>query len=66
MFAEVNSQISGLYLGESTLKAAAADALLGGGKRVRAVLALLWCETISGDHNAAIPSVAYELAHASP
>jgi geranylgeranyl diphosphate synthase type I len=62
----VNSQISGLYLGESTLQAASADALLSGGKRVRAVLALLWCETISGDHTPALPlAVAYELAHAS-
>ncbi len=37
-----------------------------GGKRVRAVLALLWCEAFSGDHKRAIPiAVAYELAHAT-
>lgn len=39
---------------------------MNGGKRVRAVLALLWCEAISGDYTAAIPvAVAYELAHAA-
>lgn len=39
---------------------------LSGGKRVRAVLALLWCEAISGDYRDALPlSVAYELAHAA-
>lgn len=37
-----------------------------GGKRIRAVLALLWCEAISGDYAAAVPvAVAYELAHAA-
>ncbi|MDA4135464.1 MAG: polyprenyl synthetase family protein [Thaumarchaeota archaeon] len=39
---------------------------LSGGKRVRAVLALLWCEGVSGDYRTAIPvAVAYELAHAA-
>jgi len=39
---------------------------LSGGKRVRAVLALLWCEYVSGDHEPAIPvATAYELAHAA-
>jgi geranylgeranyl pyrophosphate synthase len=43
-----------------------ADALSTGGKRVRATLALLWCEVNSGDYRPAIPlAVAYELAHAS-
>jgi len=33
---------------------------------VRAVLALVWCEAISGDSDAAVPvAVAYELAHAA-
>ncbi len=48
------------------LERAVHDAVSAGGKRVRAVLALLWCEAFSGDHTPAIPlAVAYELAHAS-
>lgn len=51
---------------ETTLELAARDALFTGGKRVRAILALLWCEVYSGDPYPAIPlAVAYELAHAS-
>ena len=68
----IDSQLSELYLGRpqssgaTTLQRAAADALSTGGKRVRAVLALLWCEAFSGDYRRAIPvAVAYELAHAS-
>lgn len=39
---------------------------LSGGKRVRAVLALIWCEAVSGDSEVAVPvAVAYELAHAA-
>ena len=39
---------------------------LSGGKRVRATLALVWCEAVSGDSEAAVPvAVAYELAHAA-
>jgi geranylgeranyl pyrophosphate synthase len=50
----------------TTLERAVADSLSGGGKRVRAVLGLLWCEMFSGDYRPAIPAaVAYELAHAS-
>ena len=64
----VDSELSGLYLpGRATdLERAAADALSAGGKRVRATLALLWCEAYSGDYKPAVPlAVAYELAHAS-
>ncbi|MDG6924369.1 MAG: polyprenyl synthetase family protein, partial [Nitrososphaerota archaeon] len=68
----IDSQLSELYLGRpqssrtTTLQRAAADALSTGGKRVRAVLALLWCEAFSGDYKRAIPvAVAYELAHAT-
>lgn len=50
----------------TTLEKAAAEALSNGGKRVRAVLALLMCEQFSGDYKPAVPiAVAYELAHAS-
>jgi geranylgeranyl diphosphate synthase, type I len=64
----VDQELSGLYLpGRATdLERAVADALSAGGKRVRATLALLWCEAYSGDYRPAIPlAVAYELAHAS-
>ena len=64
----VDVELSGLYLpGRTTdLERAVADALSVGGKRVRATLALLWCEAYSGDYRPAIPlAVAYELAHAS-
>ena len=48
------------------LERAASDSVSKGGKRVRAVLALLMCELFSGDYKPAIPAaVAYELAHAS-
>ncbi len=51
--------------GDSSLENAVAEAMTGG-KRVRAVLALLWCEAISEEYTAAIPvAVAYELAHAA-
>ena len=64
----VDLELSGLYFpGRATvLERALADALSTGGKRVRATLALLWCEAYSGDYRPAIPlAVAYELAHAS-
>lgn len=64
----VDEELSGLYLpGRATdLEKAVADALSAGGKRVRATLALLWCEAYSGEYKPAIPlAVAYELAHAS-
>jgi geranylgeranyl diphosphate synthase, type I len=50
----------------TAIENAVRDALSIGGKRVRATLALLWCEVHSGDHRPAVPlAVAYELAHAS-
>ena len=64
----VNSELSGLYPSNGTtlLDKAVEDALSRGGKRVRATLALLWCEVYSGDYRPAVPlAVAYELAHAS-
>ena len=64
----VNSELRELYLqaGTTSLESAVADALSIGGKRVRATLALLWCEAYSGDYRPAVPlAVAYELAHAS-
>ena len=64
----VNMELQELYPkpGKTALEKAAADALSVGGKRVRAALALLWCEEYSGECKPAVPlAVAYELAHAS-
>ena len=62
----VDTELTGLYGRATALERAVADALSAGGKRVRATLALLWCEAYSGDYRPAIPlAVAYELAHAS-
>jgi len=64
----VNLELRELYPSThaTALEGAVADALSGGGKRVRAALALLWCEVFSGDYRPAVPlAVAYELAHAS-
>jgi len=62
----IDSRISGIFgQGETSLDRAVKEAL-GGGKRVRAVLALLWCEALCGDFEVALPlSAAYELAHAA-
>jgi geranylgeranyl pyrophosphate synthase len=62
----VDSGVSKLFgRGDSSLEMAVTEAL-SGGKRVRAVLALLWCEGVSGDRTIAVPvAVAYELAHAA-
>jgi geranylgeranyl pyrophosphate synthase len=62
----VDSSVSKLFgRGDSSLEMAVTEAL-SGGKRVRAVLALLWCEGASGSPDVAVPvAVAYELAHAA-
>ncbi len=62
----IDSRVSGLFgAGDSSLEVAVKGALYGG-KRIRAVLSLLWCEAVSGGYEAAVPvAVAYELAHAA-
>jgi len=62
----IDSRVSELFgTGGSSLEVAVKGALEGG-KRVRAVLALLWCEAVSGTYEEAVPvAVAYELAHAA-
>jgi geranylgeranyl diphosphate synthase type I len=62
----IDSRVSSLFsAGDSSLETAVKAALYGG-KRIRAVLALLWCEAVSGGYEAAVPvAVAYELAHAA-
>jgi geranylgeranyl diphosphate synthase type I len=64
----VNEQLASLAPtpASTAIEGAVADALSLGGKRVRATLALLWCEAYSGDFRPALPlAAAYELAHAS-
>jgi len=64
----VNSQLEDLVPPNrsTSIENAVSDALSLGGKRVRATLALLWCEVYSGDFRPAVPlAAAYELAHAS-
>lgn len=64
----VNSRLAELFPSNAStaLERAVADSLSGGGKRVRAILALLWCEAYKDDYRPALPlAVAYELAHAS-
>lgn len=63
---QIDSRINGIFgEGDTSLDKVVKEAL-SGGKRVRAVLSLLWCEAISGDYEVAMPlSVAYELAHAA-
>jgi len=63
---QIDSRIRGVFgEGDTSLDGVVKEAL-SGGKRVRAVLALLWCEAVSGDYEVALPlSVAYELAHAA-
>ena len=64
----VNSELNELHPvpAANSLEGAVADALSIGGKRVRAILALLWCEVYSGAYRPAVPlGAAYELAHAS-
>lgn len=62
----IDSRVSRVFpTGNSTLELAEKRALEEG-KRVRAVLALLWCESVSGGYEEALPvAVAYELAHAA-
>lgn len=62
----INEEIK-LHYGkyENELERAALEAI-SKGKRIRAVLALLWCEALSNDYQRAAPvAVAYELAHAA-
>lgn len=62
----IDSRVSNLFShGDSELEMAVTEALRGG-KRIRAALALLWCEAVSDGYEAAVPvAVAYEMAHAA-
>lgn len=62
----INNEINAHYgAGETELDRVALEAL-SKGKRIRAVLALLWCEALGEDYHLAAPvAVAYELAHAA-
>jgi len=62
----VNAEIFSVFGRElSQLDSAAREAVTEG-RRIRAILAMLWCEALSGDFHAAIPiAAAYELAHSA-
>src|SRR5208283_3681194 len=63
----IDSEIRELHhFGDTSLSRSVSDALETKGKRIRAILSMLWCEMVSGDYKRAIPvAVAYELAHAA-
>jgi geranylgeranyl pyrophosphate synthase len=62
----VESRISARAVDGGHALDGAIAAALSGGKRVRAVLALLWCEAVAGDYIPAVPvATAYEFAHAA-
>jgi geranylgeranyl pyrophosphate synthase len=63
---KVDSALKQLSISNTRLGAAAAEAVVQGGKRIRPAVALLACEAVSGSYDRAIPvAVAYELAHAA-
>ena len=62
----INDEISSHYGTNRTELDKVALEALSKGKRIRAVLALLWCEALGEDYHRAAPvAVAYELAHAA-
>lgn len=62
----INDEITSYYGQAKTDLDKVAIEALSNGKRIRAVLALLWCEALGQDYHRAAPvAVAYELAHAA-
>jgi geranylgeranyl pyrophosphate synthase len=62
----VESELASQLAKPSSKLEAIAYGAIGGGKRLRAILALLWCEAICGDYTRASEiAVAYELAHSA-
>ncbi|MDG6999344.1 MAG: polyprenyl synthetase family protein [Nitrososphaerota archaeon] len=62
----INDEISSHYGASKTELDKVALEAISKGKRIRAVLALLWCEALGEDYHRATPvAVAYELAHAA-
>jgi geranylgeranyl diphosphate synthase, type I len=62
----IDSRVSSAFGPEGSSLEVAVKEALRGGKRIRAVLALLWCEAVSGGYQKAVPvAVAYEMAHAA-
>jgi geranylgeranyl pyrophosphate synthase len=62
----IDSKVSSAFGPEGSALESAVREALRGGKRIRAVLALLWCEAVSGGYERAVPvAVAYEMAHAA-
>jgi geranylgeranyl diphosphate synthase type I len=62
----VNTEIFSVFGTEPSGLDMAAQEAVSGGRRIRAILAMLWCEALSGDYRAAIPvAAAYEFAHSA-
>jgi len=62
----VNTEIFSVFGRELSQLDSAAREAVSEGRRVRAILAMLWCEALSGDYHAAVPiAAAYELAHSA-
>ena len=62
----INDRISTEFKGDISELDRFALEEVSGGKRIRAVLAMLWCEAYCGDADPVVPiAVAYELAHAA-
>jgi geranylgeranyl diphosphate synthase, type I len=63
---EVEKRLSEIYSADGWISAAANEAIRAGGKRLRPLLAVLTCEAICGNPEAAFPvGMAYELAHSA-
>jgi len=62
----VQSQIKSQFANPQSQLEASAFEVIAGGKRLRAVLTLLWCEALCGDYTRASEiAAAYELAHSA-
>ncbi len=60
----VERYLRNINLEDTSISAAAGEAISAGGKRVRPILTLLACEAVSGNYEKALPvAAAYELAH---
>jgi geranylgeranyl pyrophosphate synthase len=62
----VSTEIFSVFGRELSQLDKAAQEAVSEGRRIRAILAMLWCEALSGDYHAAVPiAAAYELAHSA-
>ena len=62
----INNEILSAYGSEGSSFDALVREVISSGRRIRAILAILWCEALSGDYRPALPiAAAYEFAHAA-